>query len=231
MLATLFAWIRTIFIRVNLYLDMIFRDRKQAGEQLARDLEKYKGKETVVLAIPRGGVVVGAEVVRVLGCPLDVIVIRKIGAPGNPEFAIGAIGPNDQIFLDQKIVARYNISKEYINTEVGRQGLEMERRERVYREGKAPLDLVNKTVILVDDGIATGADVRVAIKSVKCQRPKKLILAVPVGPKETIEVLRKEVDELVCLVTPEVFYAVGQFYQEFGQTTDEEVVEILRIGR
>lgn len=206
---------------------MVFRDRKQAGEQLARELEKYKGKKTVVLAIPRGGVVVGAEVARVLGCPLDVIVTRKIGAPGNPEFAIGAIGPNDQIFLDKETIARYNIPKDYLSTEVGRQGLEMERRERVYREGRPPLELKGKAVILIDDGIATGADVRAAIKSVKCQRPKELVLAVPVGPKETIEVLRKEVDELVCLATSEIFYAVGQFYQEFGQTTDEEVVEIL----
>lgn len=207
---------------------MIFRDRKQAGGQLAQKLVKFKGKETIVLAIPRGGLVVGAEVARVLSCPLDVITTRKIGAPGNPEFAIGALGPNDQIFLDQEVIARYKIPKEYLNAEIGHQGLEMERRERVYREGKPPLDFKDKVVILVDDGIATGADVRVAVKSVKCQRPKKLILAVPVGPKETIEALKKEVDELVCLVTPEMFYAVGQFYQEFGQTTDEEVMEILR---
>lgn len=207
---------------------MIFKNRKQAGEQLARRLVKYKGKKTVVLAIPRGGVVVGAEVARVLGCPLDVIVTRKIGAPGNPEFAIGAIGPYDQIFLNQEIIARYNIPKEYLNAEIGRQGLEMERRERAYRESRQPLGLKGKTVILVDDGIATGANVRVAVKSVKCQRPKKLILAVPVGPKETIEELKEEVDELVCLSTPSDFYAVGQFYQEFGQTSDEEVIEILR---
>lgn len=207
---------------------MIFKNRKQAGEQLARRLVKYKGKKTVVLAIPRGGVVVGAEVARVLGCPLDVIVTRKIGAPGNPEFAIGAIGPYDQIFLNQEIIARYNIPKEYLNAEIGRQGLEMERRERAYRESRQPLGLKGKTVILVDDGIATGANVKVAVKSVKCQRPKKLVLAVPVGPKETIEELKEEVDELVCLSMLSDFYAVGQFYQEFGQTTDEEVVEILR---
>ena len=207
---------------------MVFKDRKQAGEQLAQKLVQYKGQDTLVLAIPRGGVVVGEEVARVLDSPLDVIVTRKIGAPGNPEFAIGAIGPYDQIFLNQEAIARYNIPKEYLNAEIGRQGVEMERREKVYREGKPSLELKDKTVILVDDGIATGANVKVAVKSVKCQRPKKLILAVPVGPKETIEELKKEVDELVCLATPEIFYAVGQFYQEFSQTTDEEVMEILR---
>ena len=207
---------------------MVFKDRKQAGEQLAQKLVQYKGQDTLVLAIPRGGVVVGEEVARVLDSPLDVIVTRKIGAPGNPEFAIGAIGPYDQIFLNQEAITRYNIPKEYLNAEIGRQGVEMERREKVYREGKPPLELKDKTVLLVDDGIATGANVKVAVKSVKCQRPKKLILAVPVGPKETIEELKKEVDELVCLATPEIFYAVGQFYQEFSQTTDEEVMEILR---
>ena len=210
---------------------MVFKDRKQAGEQLAQKLVKYKGKKIIVLAIPRGGVVVGKEVAQALGCPLDVIVTRKIGAPGNPEFAIGAIGPNDQIFLNQEVIKRFKIPKEYINAEVGRQGIEMERRERVYRAGRQPLGLEGKIVILVDDGIATGADARVAIKSIRCQKPKKLILAVPVGPKETVKALEEEVDELVCLATPEIFYAVGQFYQEFGQTSDEEVVEILQEGK
>lgn len=207
---------------------MIFEDRKQAGEQLARQLKEYKGRGTVVLSIPRGGVVVGGEVAQALGCPLDVIIPRKLGAPGNPEFAIGAIGPHDQIFLDQKVVAQYKIPKEYINAEIARQGLEMERRERVYREGNPPLPLKNKTVVLVDDGIATGATTKVAIKSIRCQNPKKLILAVPVGPIETVAGLEKEVDELICLATPEPFYAIGQFYQEFAQTTDEQVMETLK---
>ena len=210
---------------------MIFRNRKEAGQQLAKKVAKFKGKDTVVLAIPRGGVVVGKEVAQALGCSLDVIVTRKIGAPGNPEFAIGAIGPNDQIFLNREVIKRLGIPKEYLHAEIGRQGLEMERRERMYRSGRRILRLEGKTVILVDDGIATGADVRVAIKSIKCQKPKKLILAVPVGPKQTVEALEEEVDELVCLAKPEVFYAVGQFYQEFGQTSDEEVVEILKGGR
>ena len=195
---------------------------------MAEKLIKKRDGDVVVLAIPRGGVVVGGEVAKALNCPLDVIVTRKIGAPGNPEFAIGAIGPEDQLFLNWEVIERFGIPKEYLNAEIGRQGLEMERRERMYREGRKPLELKGKTVILVDDGVATGADVKVAIKAVKCQKPKKLILAVPVGPKETVEELKKEVDELICLFTPEVFYAVGQFYQKFGQVTDEEVVEILR---
>lgn len=207
---------------------MIFKNRKQAGEQLAQQLKRYQGKDTVVLAIPRGGVVVGREVARALDCPLDVIIPRKIGAPGNSEFAIGAIGPHDQIFLDQEIIGQYQIPKEYINAEIGRQGLEMERRERVYRGGRPPLSLKDKTVILVDDGIATGATTRVAIQSVKCQNPKELVLAVPVGPKDIMTALEKEVDEVVCLATPEPFYAIGQFYQEFSQNTDRQVVEILQ---
>lgn len=206
---------------------MIFKNRKQAGEQLARQLKKYKGRNTLILAIPRGGVVVGEKVAGALGCPLDVIIPRKLSAPGNSEFAIGAIGPYDQIFLDQEIVDQYQIPREYINAEIGRQGLEMERRERVYRGGRPSLPLKDKTVILVDDGIATGATTRVAIRSIKCQNPRKLILGVPVGPKETMTALEKEVDEVVCLATPEPFYAIGQFYEEFNQNTDQQVVAIL----
>lgn len=207
---------------------MIFKNRKQAGEQLAQQLKKHQGKSTIVLAIPRGGVVVGREVAQALDCPLDVIIPRKLGAPGNSEFGIGAIGPYNQIFLDEDVIGQYQISKEYINAEIGRQGLEMERRERVYRGGKPPLILKDKTVVLVDDGIATGATTRAAIRSVKCQNPKELILAVPVGPKETISSLETEVDRVVCLATPEPFYAIGQFYQEFSQNTDQQVVEILQ---
>jgi putative phosphoribosyl transferase len=207
---------------------MIFKDRKHAGEQLASQLTEYKGRKVVVLGIPRGGVVVGEEIARALGLPLDVIVTRKIGAPGNPEFAIGAIGPNDQIVLNEEVIKSYKIPKEYLSGEIGKQGVEMERRERLFRKGKSPLDLGNKVVILTDDGIATGADVEVAIKAIKCQRPKKLILAVPVGPPETIEKFKKEVDELICLAIPSSFYAIGQFYQDFTQTSDEEVVKILR---
>lgn len=195
---------------------------------MAQQLKKHGGGNTIVVAIPRGGVIVGGEVARVLGCPLDVIIPRKLGAPGNSEFAIGAIGPHDQIFLDQEIIDRYKIPKDYLNAEIGRQGLEMERRERAYREGRPPLSLKNKTVFLVDDGIATGATTRVAIKSIRCQRPKELILAVPVSPKETAAALKQEVDRLVCLATPEPFYAIGQFYQEFRQNTDQEVIEVLR---
>lgn len=206
---------------------MIFKDRKQAGEQLAQKLTKYRGKDVIVLAVPRGGVVVGVEIAKALGTPLDVIITRKIGAPGNPEFAIGAIGPNDQIVLNEEVIRSYKIPQEYLNSEIGKQGLEMERRERLFREGKGPLDLENKLVILADDGIATGADIEVAIKAIKCQKPKKLILAIPVGPKEIIEKLKTQVDELVFLAAPTVFYAVGQFYQDFTQTTDSEVTEIL----
>jgi putative phosphoribosyl transferase len=207
---------------------MIFRDRKHAGEQLVSQLTEYKGKGVVVLSIPRGGVVVGAEIANGLEAPLDVIITRKIGAPGNPEFAIGAIGPSDQIVLNEEVIKSYKIPRKYLNSEIGKQGLEMERRERLFRGEMDPLNLENKIVILVDDGIATGADVEVAIKAIKCLKPAKLILAVPVAPPETIERLKEEVDELVCLATPSSFYAIGQFYQDFTQVPDEEVVAILR---
>lgn len=207
---------------------MVFRNRGHAGELLAKQLEKYKGKDTVVLAIPRGGVVVGQVVAEMLGVPLDIIITRKIGAPGNPEFAIGAIGPENEIVLNRQVIEAMRIRREYINAEVGRQGLEMERRERMYRQDRARLALKGKTVLLVDDGVATGANTEVAIKAVRKQKPKKLILAVPVGPKETMERLKALVDELICLVVPTPFYAVGQFYQDFSQTSDEEVIRILK---
>jgi predicted phosphoribosyltransferase len=207
---------------------MVFKDRRHAGELLAKQVEKRVGKNTVVVGIPRGGIVVARVVADRLNVPLDFIAVEKIGAPGNSEFALGALGPENQIVLDQELVERMGIPPDFINKAVGQEGIELERKERAFRGAKPAEKLQGKTVILVDDGIATGATVEVAIKSIQAQGPEKLILAVPVAPQEALRKLEPLVDELFCLVVPSPFMAVGQFYENFDQTEDEEVVELLR---
>lgn len=207
---------------------MVFKDRRHAGELLAKQVEKRVGKNTVVVGIPRGGIVVARVVADRLNVPLDFIAVEKIGAPGNSEFALGALGPENQIVLDQELVDRMGIPADFINKAVGREGIELEMKERTFRDAKPAEELKDKTVILIDDGIATGATVEVAIKSIQARGPEKLILAVPVAPQEALRKLEPLVDELFCLVVPSLFMAVGQFYENFGQTEDEEVVELLR---
>ena len=165
-----------------------------------------------------------------LGAPLDVIVVRKLGAPGQPELGIGAVvdGDHPRAIFNQDIVEHLGVSDEYIEAEIARQLKEVNRRESAYRGGRAKIPLAGKTVILVDDGIATGSSVRAALRGVRRQKPKRLVLAVPVAPAETIEALRSEADEIVCLETPEDFFAVGQFYRDFHQVTDDEVEAILQ---
>ena len=210
----------------------MFYDRYEAGQKLAQALIKYKNnQEVIVLAIPRGGVVVGFEVAKALKVPLDIVVARKIGAPGNAEFAIGAVSEKGDIILNEESISEYQISRDYIKKEAKIQRQEVKRRLAEYREGKEPANLKDKIVIIVDDGIATGASIKAAISSVKADAPKKVILAVPVAPPDTVEELKKEVDEVVCLETPETFFAVGQFYQIFDQTSDEEVKEILKTAQ
>jgi len=207
---------------------MIFYDRREAGQKLAVALKDYKDNpKAIVLALPRGGVVVGAVVAQKLNLPLDIVVARKIGAPGNPEFAIGAVSEKGKVILNEETVSGYNIPSEYIEKESALQRAEVKRRLLEYRGKKKPPCLQDKIVIIVDDGIATGASVKAAISSVKTERPQKIILAVPVAPSDTVRELKKEVDELICLETPEIFFAVGQFYQIFEQTSDEEVKELL----
>lgn len=206
-------------------------DRRQAGEQLARALEEYRGNNVIVLGIPRGGVVVAREVAAHLGCPLDIVVPRKIGAPFNPELAIGAVAADGSRVLDRELIARLGVPAEYLEQETKNQQTEIKRRMKEYRAGRPPLQIAGKTVIVVDDGVATGATTRAAITYVKKQRPGELVLAVPVGPKDTLGRLETEVDRLVFLSAPEVFYAVGQFYERFEQTTDQEVVALLALER
>lgn len=206
----------------------MFRDRVDAGRQLARRLEaEYRDSDAVVLAIPRGGVVVGNEVAKALHLQMDLVIPRKIGAPGNPELAIGAVAPGGAV-LNEPLIQELNIPKSYIDQEINRQLAEIDRRRKLYLGDKAPIDLRGKTVIIVDDGLATGYTALAAVHAVKQQQPKKVILAVPVAPTETCENLKKQVDEIVCLETHELFFAVGQFYGVFEQTSDSEVVSILK---
>lgn len=207
---------------------MIFRDRQEAGRLLAEELSFLKGKENLlVLAIPRGGVVVGSEVARALDAPLDVYITRKIGAPYNPELAIGAIASDGTLMLDRSLASRLGVSEEYIEAQSAREREEIERRMRRYRGDQPSPDLGGKRVILVDDGIATGATIEATIDALQKTDLEELILAIPVGPKETIERLKRKVDRLICLHAPEIFWAVGSFYMAFDQTTDEEVVALL----
>jgi predicted phosphoribosyltransferase len=207
---------------------MYFRDRKEAGRLLAEELDFLKGEEVVVLGIPRGGVVVAFEVAQSIGAPLDVCITRKIGAPFNPELAIGAISSSGDVVLDQDLINSLNVPPDYVKEEMRRQRREIERRMAEYRGDRPAPDLMGKTVVLVDDGVATGATVLATIRSLKKRNPKKLILAVPVGPSDTISRLKEEADEVICLATPPLFWAIGAFYFDFSQTSDEEVKRLLK---
>jgi len=211
---------------------MIFRDRYDAGRQLAEQLGFLKDQPNViVLGIPRGGVVVAAEVARALNAPLDVFLAHKLGAPFNPELAIGAVTSSGEIVLDDLLVHELGITREEIEQEAEHQHREIERRMRVYRPNRPPLDVQNKTVVLIDDGVATGSTVLASLRALRRQHPAKLILAIPVGPADTVHRLARECDQVIVLATPEPFWAVGRFYFQFGQTSDEEVIELLGLAR
>jgi predicted phosphoribosyltransferase len=209
----------------------LFSNRVEAGRRLATALKGAIGVEAIVLAIPRGGVVVGFEVAQTLNIMLDLIIPRKIGAPNNPELAIGAVTEDGTIILDDKLVEYFEVSKEYIEEESERQRLEIERRLKLYR-GDAPYpSLKNREVVIVDDGVATGSTMKAAVVSVRKRGAKTIVVAVPVGPSSTVEELKKEADDVVCLHKPEPFYAIGQFYEDFTQTSDEDVRRLLNLSR
>ena len=209
---------------------LVYSTREEAGRILARRLMSYAGPDVVVLGIPRGGLPVARQVADALHAPLDVLVVRKLGAPGQPELGIGAVvdGDHPRAIFNQELVEQLAVSRDYIDAEVKRQLKEVNRREASYRSGRKKIPLAGKTVIVIDDGIATGSSVRAALRGARRQKVKRLILAVPVAPAETIEALSSEADEIVCLQTPGDFYAVGQFYRDFHQVADEEVKEILK---
>lgn len=207
---------------------MIFKDRHEAGLKLAAKLEKYRAQpQTVVVGLARGGVVVAHAVAQVLHLPLDVIVIRKVGAPDQEELAIGAVDEEGDGFLNQGIIHALNIRPEYVQKEVDQQKKVAGERAALYRKGKKKIDIEGKTVIVVDDGIATGASVRAALLGLKKKGAKKVVLAVPVAAADSLKSLSKEVSETVCLYDPSDFMAVGQFYQKFNQTSDDEVIRLL----
>ncbi len=205
-----------------------FDDRRDAGRALAERLAGYADANVVVLAIPRGGVPVAAEVARRLGAMLDVIVARKLGAPEQPELAIGAVTANGGRYLNQDLIAELEVDQDFLRWITDLEMHEAHRREALYRGERPPAPIEGQTVILVDDGLATGATMRAAARSVRSHHPEKLIIAVPVGAGETCEALRDEADDVVCLERPEPFYAVGPHYVHFGQTSDDEVQRILR---
>lgn len=207
-----------------------FKNRVDAGKQLASAL-KPVSKDAIVLAIPRGGMVVGFEVAKALGVQLDVVITRKIGAPDNPELAIGAVAEDGTAILDDGLVRMLQVSKGYISEEVEKQKMEIKRRLLRYR-GDMPYPILeDREVIVVDDGVATGSTLKAAIMSIRKKRAKTIIVAVPVGPLNTVNELKRIVDNLVCLQTPEPFYAIGEFYDDFEQTEDEEVIKLLEMSK
>jgi len=206
---------------------MVFVNREEAGKQLAERLMKYKNKDVIVIAIPRGGVVIGYEVAKALGKPLDITIPRKIGAPDNPELAIGAISEDGSKFYDDFLINVLGVKEEYLRAKEKEEMEEIKDRMRRLRGDRKISKLSDKIVILVDDGLATGYTAKAAINSIKKRGPKKIVLGVPIAPRETVEELKHMVDEVVVLEIPDYFYAVGQGYADFSQVTDEEVKELL----
>jgi len=205
----------------------LFRDRRDAGEALAERLAGYSGSNALVLGLPRGGVVVAAQVARGLDAELDVVVARKLGAPVSPELAIGAVTANGGRFLNDDAMALFGVTPAYLERVTALERAAARRREVELRAGRPAPSIAGRVVILVDDGLATGATMRAAVRSVRQHRPRRLVVAVPVGTPEACAALRGEVDDVVCLYEPEDFRAVGRFYGEFSQTDDAEVRALL----
>ena len=209
-----------------------FRDRSEAGQVLAGHLAAYTNRsDTLVLALPRGGVPVAYEVAAALRAPLDVFLVRKLGVPGHEELAMGAIASGGVRVVNEDIVRQLGLSERHIERVAASEQREIERRERAYRGDRSPLAIRDHTVILIDDGLATGATMRAAAEAIRTQKPRRLIVAVPVAATVTCDEFRGQVDEVVCAVTPEPFYAVGMWYQDFSQTTDDEVRALLTRSR
>ncbi|MGD1099325.1 MAG: phosphoribosyltransferase family protein [Thermoplasmata archaeon] len=206
-------------------------DRRAAGERLAERLLSYRDQDPVVLALPRGGVPVAFEIAVRLGAPLDVLIVRKVRAPGNPEYGLGAVVEGGSRFLDEPRIRAAGHTVRDLGPTIAREAAEVERRAREFRAGHAPVDLRNRTVILVDDGVATGGTVLAALHAVRARQPRRIVLALGVAPPDTVATLRPEVDDLVVLLTPATFFAVGEWYHQFSQVSDEEVRRLLDRSR
>jgi putative phosphoribosyl transferase len=213
--------------------EVLFSDRSEAGRRLADRLLQLKEQQPVVLALPRGGVPVGLEIARALGAPLDPVLVRKIGAPLQPELAVGAVvdGDRSETVLNEEVLRELQVPASYLEEESARQLAEIERRRELYFAGGARVQVGGRTAIVVDDGIATGATMEAALHATRRAQPKRLVLATPVAPPDTIERLRPQADEVVCLATPTWFMAIGAFYQDFQQVSDEQVVDLLKSAR
>jgi putative phosphoribosyl transferase len=208
---------------------IIYRDRRQAGKRLAELLMGYKAQpNTLILALPRGGVPIGYELAQALKLPLDIFLVRKLGVPGQEELAMGAIAIGDHYVFNQEIIHALQIPQFIIHQTIDKQKQIIAERNQIYRSNRPAPELKGKTIILVDDGLATGATMRVAVAAIQQQESEKIIVAVPVAAPETCQQLAKEVDEVVCLQTPEPFYGVGRWYENFNQTTDAEVIDLLK---
>jgi predicted phosphoribosyltransferase len=208
-----------------------FNDRIDAGKRLASALENFRGQNGIVLAIPRGGVVVGYQIADALNLPIDVIIPHKLGAPNNPELAIGAITEDGTTVLDNNTINYLAITNQYIQEESERQKKEIARRLKTYRQNLPAPNIAGLHVILVDDGIATGSTMKAALASVKNKNATTTTIAIPVGPPTTIQELKQQTDRVICLYTPDFFQAIGQFYNNFNQTSDQEVITLLQENR
>ena len=206
---------------------MLFRDRTEAGQRLGTRLKELVDGNAVVLALPRGGVPVGFEVAQSLDAPLDIFVVRKLGTPGHEELAMGAIASGGIRVLNREVVQALGVPQQQIDAVAEKEARELERREREYRGNRGPVDVRGRTAILVDDGLATGSTMRAAVAALRQERPEQVFVAVPVAARATCADLQEDADEVICLYTPMDFFAVGQWYQDFSQTTDEEVRELL----
>jgi predicted phosphoribosyltransferase len=207
---------------------MLFNDRSDAGRQLAERLGPYAGRsDVIVLALPRGGAPVGFEVARALGAPFDVFLVRKLGVPGREELAMGAIASDGVRVINEDVVSELGIPSRWLDTVADRELAELRRREEAYRDGRPAPDVRGKVAILVDDGLATGASMRAAVAALRKMTPASVVVAVPVGAAQTCRELEQMADEVVCVEQPDPFYAVGTWYRDFGQTTDDEVRELL----
>lgn len=209
---------------------MVFKNRQDAGEKLTAKLLSYQeSSETIVIGLPRGGVEVAFWIAKNLKLPLDIIVPRKIGAPSNPEFAIGAVCEDGTVILNEYTSELGEVTDDYIQREAEKERQEAQRRINLYRSGCLSLNLKDKAVILADDGIATGATMQAAISSAKDKGAKEIIIAIPVAPEDTLNQIKKNADKVICLFTPVFFDAVGSFYDDFGQVSDEEVISLMRL--
>lgn len=212
-------------------MTLLYQDRKEAGQTLALALRAYRNrKDAIVLGLPRGGVPVAYQVAEALHLPLDIFLVRKLGLPGHEELAMGALAQGNGIVFNTDVLDTYSPGNREIERTVQREQRELQRREQAYRAGKPPLDVKGRTVILVDDGLATGATMRAAVQALRNQEPSAIVVAVPVAPPDTCQELELEVDQLICPRRPANFYAIGQWYEDFGQTSDEEVRALLNLS-